>query len=621
MSQAPMRRRSQRLNATLSILLLALAVVLVNDAARRHVSFKRDLSEDQLYAASPELERRLSQLDDVLVVRAFFTASPEQGKVQIAKSQLVSQLRDYEDMSGGRIRLEFVDPSTSSEAKLEAIRLGISPVQVPGRAGSGSRPQDVWLGVSLKYRGSERSLPMVMPLTLEYAFASELFRLMRGHTPKIGWFGPKVSATPEPGQATFQNARRALQLAGELVDMGSLATFEGVPEDIDLLMVVRPQGLHPRAAFAIDQYLQSGGRAIFALDNHIYPLDQTTEATHRVTGLEMLLAAWGVPLSSGIAWDPKCLSIGITQSVPAADGTSTKVRTDVDYTFWPDIGPEGFSEAVPVTARLGGLILYWAQAIIPGDLPETAERVDLVKSSEGSFIVDAPALWVLDPSLTRSQSIELNAAADSSSFAMASSVTGKLPSPFVEGGQYPGAPTPLEFFDAEMGVSTWDGSVTDEDVVSLGKDTHVIVIGDSDWLRDGQSGYFFDPDPRGLGSYSASFLGNIVDWMLLEEDLVALRSRTAIERPLTNFLEEERMERELTELSTSVNFDEAEMRTKAEDEAEAAASMRRASVMAAATGGSLLAALLLVGLPGLLRSRKRSLFEVPEGETPSKEVL
>ena len=45
MSQAPMRRRSQRLNATLSILLLALAVVLVNDAARRHVSFKRDLSE------------------------------------------------------------------------------------------------------------------------------------------------------------------------------------------------------------------------------------------------------------------------------------------------------------------------------------------------------------------------------------------------------------------------------------------------------------------------------------------------------------------------------------------------------------------------------------------------
>jgi hypothetical protein len=109
--------------------------------------------------------------------------------------------------------------------------------------------------------------------------------------------------------------------------------------------------------------------------------------------------------------------------------------------------------------------------------------------------------------------------------------------------------------------------------------------------------------------------------MLLEEDLVALRSRTAIERPLTDFLDEERKERKLTELSTSVNFDEAEMRTKSEDEAEAAATMRRAWVMVAATGGSLLAALIFVGLPGLLRSRRRSPFEVLEDETPTKKAL
>ncbi|MFT4711397.1 MAG: ABC-type uncharacterized transport system involved in gliding motility auxiliary subunit, partial [Planctomycetota bacterium] len=436
MSQVPMRRRSQRLNAVLSILLLVFAVVLVNDAARKHVSFKRDLSEDQLYAASPELEKRLVELDDVLVVRAFFTASPEQGMVQIAKSQLVSHLRDYEDLSGGRMRLEFVDPGTSSEAKLEALRLGIAPVQIPGPASAGGRPQDVWLGVSLKYRGTERALPMVLPKTLEFAFASELFRLMRGHTPKIGWFGPATSATAAPGDATFLNARRALQLAGELVDIGTLATVEGVPEDIDLLMVVRPQALHPRAAFAIDQYMQAGGRAIFALDNHLYPLDRVTEATHGITGLEMLLDAWGVPLSKGIVWDSECPSINITQSVPAADGTQTQMRTEVDYTFWPEVGPDGLSGEVPVTARLGGLIAYWAQAVLPGALPDTAVRVDLVKSSEGSFVVDAPALWVLDPNLARSQSIELNASADSQSFALVSSVTGKLPSPFEQGGKY-----------------------------------------------------------------------------------------------------------------------------------------------------------------------------------------
>jgi ABC-type uncharacterized transport system involved in gliding motility auxiliary subunit len=168
-----------------------------------------------------------------------------------------------------------------------------------------------------------------------------------------------------------------------------------------------------------------------------------------------------------------------------------------------------------------------------------------------------------------------------------------------------------------MGETLWDGTVTDELIVSGQEEAHVVLIGDADWLRDGVQGYYFDPS--NYGPYSAAFLGNVVDWMLLEEDLVALRSRTPISRPLVDFLKEERDVRGLAGAANSVNYDEAEVRTKAEDDAEDAAASRRTWAMARATAGSLAAALLFVGLPGLLRARRKSEFEVLEEAALGKE--
>ncbi len=57
-------KRGQRWNAALSGLLLVFLVVLVNGLARDHMRVKVDLSEDQLFAPSPELaERPIALLD------------------------------------------------------------------------------------------------------------------------------------------------------------------------------------------------------------------------------------------------------------------------------------------------------------------------------------------------------------------------------------------------------------------------------------------------------------------------------------------------------------------------------------------------------------------------------
>ena len=126
----------------------------------------------------------------------------------------------------------------------------------------------------------------------------------------------------------------------------------------------------------------------------------------------------------------------------------------------------------------------------------------------------------------------------------------------------------------------------------------MVVIADTDWLhRAGKQGW--DPGAQAL-------LANLADWMLLEDGLLALRSRFPRSRPIADFLAEELAARGLTDLTDFVNLDEAESQTQAKDRAEQAAAARRLGVMGRALGGSLVLALLALGLPGFLRRRRPS---------------
>ncbi|MDF1798219.1 MAG: Gldg family protein [Planctomycetota bacterium] len=588
-----MTKRSQRWNAALSGVLLLLFVVLFNGFAREHLRVKRDLSGDQLFAPSPELSSRLQSLDDLLVVTAYFTATPEHGRDKIARSRMVSQLKDWQEESGDRMRLEFVDPNSSSAAKLDAIRLGIRPYASEGSRTSGSyAAQEVWWGLSLRYRGRERAIPLVLPQVLEFAFATELFRLTAAEVPRIGLYVPKES------EDSWSRLRQTLELSGEVVDLEHLAVPDAIPSDLKLLVVARPWALHPRAAFALDQYVQGGGRLLVAFDNHLYPGAQEPVRS-AATGLESLFDAWGLAPSKGLVWDESCVGILVSRF----DQGERVDSQPVQYPHWLEIGPAGLSRDLPVTARLGGARLFWPQAIgSTAEAPGGLTRVDMISSSPKSWVITPPKGIVVDPDHVDTQAAELAATSEGQAMPLAVTLEGAFPSPFGAG-----APTPLSLFDAVLGKSEWDGTTTEEEVLSNQSGGLAVVIGDSDWLSD----EFLNPK---RGASSQVLLQNLADWLLLEDDLLALRSRVPRARPLVDYLAEERDARGITDLNSLANLDEPEVRSAAEDEARAAANRRRNLAMLRATGSSLLLGLLLVGLPGVLRSRRRSIFQ-DEGES------
>ncbi|MEM7308583.1 MAG: GldG family protein [Planctomycetota bacterium] len=572
-----MRIRSRRewlFNAWLTALLLVGAVVLGNRLAKDHLRLRLDLSEEQLFAPSPVADEMLGSLEDLLQVKAFFTGDVKHGPVQLAKSRLLDQLREYEDAARGRMEVVFADPNGSSEVRLEAQRYGIEPVPLRAVQGTSELTQEVFLGLLLRYRGREAVLPFVLPQSFSYAFLAELSVLVREREISVGFLAGAGSAESVDD---FGEARRLLSGRYRVRELVGLADGSAVPDDVQLVVVARPTGLHPRAAFALDQFVQRGGRLLLCLERVRIDLN-ALQAALVESGLESMLAAWGVEVTPELAWDQEANWLSIS-----GVGRS-------QYPFWVNVGEGGMEPEVPVTGQLPGADFFWVHPLATSAV-EGLAHTSLVRSSEDSWPVDAGEALETRGEGLNTRGVELLATEPGRPLDLAVAVAGRFPSAFASG-----APAARD----AIAESLWSDAVrraleegreppareitlTDEDVLTGGEGGTVVVLGDADWASDGK---FFTARNQLL-------FENLVDWLCLEDELIALRAKRPRERRIVDLLAEEKERRGLPTLEGSGALALEGVDPKLLAEAEAAAERRRWLFMATATGASLL---LAVGL-------------------------
>ncbi len=561
--------------------LLAVALVLGNRLAREHVDLCLDLSEERLSEPSPVARKMLAELADPLQVRAFFTGKPRLGVVQIAKRRLVEALEGLARIGAGRVELEFLDPNGSSEAREEARALGIAPVPVQGVQGTSEVSQETWFGLALRYRGREEVLSFVLPQTFESSVLAALWRLTREAEPTLGFLSGRGDGSGDE----FLGIRKELEPDYRVREVLDLALGGPIPDDVALLIVAGPRELHPRAVFAIDQFLQRGGRALFLIDR--VRVDLVRQEIERIdTGLEGALEGWGVLPGEPLVFDlERSNRITTHETIQVGGETITGGEARIPYPFWPNVGADGMDASNPVTARVEGADLFWAGSL-DSPAPEGLEKVELLRSSSATWLVEAEGATDLDPRSMRARATALQAGGGGKSRALAGVVSGRFPSPFESG-----APAPLdpiqEAIDRSRGTGAPRGSVgTEEAVLSRAASTQIVVVGDADWVANEK---FLTPRNREL------FLG-LVDWLALEDDLLALRTRMPKTRAIQDFLEQER--RALGLLGPRAEgAGDTNAIARLEETAEARAATRRWRSMALAFAGSLLGALgLALGL-------------------------
>ena len=121
------RGRNRRVAGMLAVALVAANAVGLNVWLSPIRRARLDLTQDGSYSLSDSTRRILAGLDERLLIRGYFSE-----KMHPKLEPLVPQLRDlleeYRIIGGDKVRVEFVDPTDSDDAKREAKeRFGIDP--------------------------------------------------------------------------------------------------------------------------------------------------------------------------------------------------------------------------------------------------------------------------------------------------------------------------------------------------------------------------------------------------------------------------------------------------------------------------------------------------------------
>lgn len=473
-------RRVLAINSWLQLGLVLAIVVFANVLATRFFS-RLDLTADRVHSLSHASRVLAERLEKPLIVKVYFTRgleAPYNNHEQI----LVDKLEEFRAWSRGRMELTVVDPSGSEELQDEAKRLGITPIPYSFRSQSRSELRQVYMGASIVYGDRQKTLPAITQVaTIEYDLARTIKTLIdaddiktigvltgHGEPDVLGGKGPLKQLRDNLGQSY---RLQTVQLGGET----------GVPETVDALWIIGPQSSVPlRDQYQIDQFLMTGKPVAFFLSN-TKPDMRTMRALKVPHGLDALVGHFGVEVNQDVVVDR--VNNG-KMNFPVQQGNYIR-RLPINYPLIPMV--TDLAKDSVVVKDLDAMTFPFVSSIdVPEALPDGVEVEVLATSHKDAGRIKAPKVIAPQAYVQKDPSEE----------------TGAWPVLVTAGGTY------RSFF---AGREIPDSPETGELVpfIEESAPTRLVVAGSADFIAN-----------------NLAFMSNLADWMVQDEDLISIRSKT-----------------------------------------------------------------------------------------------
>ena len=534
-------------------------------------SLRIDLTEDRLYSLSEGTLSILSSLNEPIELMFFYSDSATEDVPQLRTygNRVQELLREIVIASEGNLSLRVIDPEPFSEEEDLATQYGVRAVPVT-QGGEG-----VYFGLVAAKVGADvpdplratETMPLIRPDQeefLEYEFMKIITQVSNPERTVIGLVTQldiDGGFDPMTGQGTQQ--WMIMDLVRQLYDVRRIdVSSDSIEEDVDILMIVHPQGLSDRFLYAIDQHILRGGDALLFLDpnadsmvgrspqGNLIPAGMSSE-------LPGLLDAWGLEFDN------------------------SKVLTDNELALRVMMG-QG-QRAVPHLGMLGVQGNFLTQGDI---IPNRLETINLSsagaisQSNEGGLsfeplITSSSDAMLMDRSFVESVT-DPNVLFDefeseNRSFVIAARLSGLIETAFPEG-QPPIPVTEEESSsdDADGEVSVAENTSSEVDVVNEESEiahlstslepTNIVVFADSDLLTDRlwvQVTQFFGQRIPQPFANNGDLVINAMDNLSGGADLSSIRSRGRYSRPFTKVLTlqreaDDRLRQEESELSARV---------------------------------------------------------------------
>ena len=551
------------------LLVLALVTLLLTIGVNQLFKGVRlDLTQDRLFTLSEGTHNLLKKLDGKATLQLFYSDRQTRDLPFLRNyARRVQELLDeYVLASGGKLKLEVIDPEPFSESEDKAAEYGLQAAPLEGAG------KEVYFGLVITNDDDDSKREVIGFLHpdkerfLEYDISRLVYSVTRESRPKIGLVstlqvnGGYDIMSRQPSSPWLSIAQ--LRQMYEVEELGT--NFNVVPDDISLLVVIHPKSedVNIRTRYAIDQYVIRGGHALIFVD----PNAETDQAGGGMMGgmmmgmggdksssMDILFKAWGVEMDKTkvLADSNYALSVSSPSGRP------------VRHLGILGLSPESFKIDDVITATLNNINLAIAGAIRKQDDAQTDIEV-LMHSSNKAMLMDSDKFAMLfDPS-----TLYRDFKPSGEEYPMAVRVTGSVKSAFPEG--RPELPKPEEQQQKEGADFEEDASAAIEEEEEEEKEAqseasqspqeepvkelpahinesvwpiNVIVVADTDVLTDRlwvQKNSFFGQEIVQPFANNGDLLINMVDNLTGNADLISIRSRGQFSRPFDKVNELER---------------------------------------------------------------------------------
>ncbi len=499
----------RRLSSGLALALLAIGfIVLVSASGLLLRGARFDLTQNRLYTLSPGTLHILERNRAPIKLQLYLSeqAIRDLPQVRIYAQRVRELLQEIVARSHGRITLQIIDPQPFTDEEDRAAAAGLQAVPL------GTTGNTLYFGlVGNNNHGGQATAPFFDPtkeVFLEYDIAKLISALSETHKPVVGLLSSLPSGPgfdPDTGRTTDGWA-----IDTELARLFELRRLQPNPtsigDDVDLLMVLHPKNLSDDTLYAIDQFVMRGGRLLVFVDpfaesdpagqQHGVLPGGTLSAASSTLG--KLFDAWGIAYSTHDV---------VRDMQDALQVQPDPQRPPATNPLMIGLGKDHLNQKDVVSAQLdqvdfstaGALDLARGSSLRMEPLAQSSTQSDLVDTVRARLLLDEPA------------SLMSGFTATGKSYVLAARYTGPLKSAFPE--------------RSNAGhLASSRGAV------------NMIVVADTDLLTDRlwvNAQNFFGRRLANAFANNGDFVFNMVDNLVGNPDLIALRARPGAARPFT----------------------------------------------------------------------------------------
>lgn len=552
-----------------------------------------DLTEDQLYTLSQGTKSLMKDLQEPVTLKLYYSRKATEGIPQLRNyaNRVEELLREYVQVSEGKVTLEVIDPELFSEQEDAAAAYGLQavPLSVGDREaylGLVALNQDAAVSEKEMVDGDQggqvtdevgrREVISFFHPDKESFLEYDISNLIYSVSQKTRSMVAVISGVPVSGGYDYmtrgpKESWMSITQLERLYDVQYLgSSVTEISSDIGLLILILPHDVSKNTLYAIDQYVLRGGHALVFLDPYAEEAAQGVgtmmgggDGAPRSAYLETLLSAWGVEMEHErfVADEDHALSVGSQTGRPVRHLGILGLKDD------------SFNRSDVVMSNLKVVNFSSAGAL---KLKENASVTmePLIQSGVNSALLSVAQLETLNDPRTLYKEYQPSG----ERYVLAARITGKIKTAFPDGRPEPGVPgenaenslgiTPIpndnkpltevpvteeeeeEEEEEEVGKQkAIDHEVEAESAVELTrlvvseKPINLIIVADTDVLSNRlwvQVNDFFGQQIATPFANNGDLVVNLVDNLMGNADLISIRSRGQYSRPFTTVDELER---------------------------------------------------------------------------------